>query len=262
MAHRRNEASTEPDNNLINLNEQLRLAINLLYRACRYTRYFRAGAWDFAVEIAELRRFGLTNNEFRWLLASNYVEHAEEITQPGDEKRTFRAAGKHDFSDRSCFVLTSTGADLAAGFNGATDQEISSDEHSGSTNSNGSAPARLQTDVPKNGQPKEDSSGLTPRWDAERKELRLGKHLVKVFKWPSPNQETILAVFEEEGWPAKIDDPLPIAPEQDPKRRLHDTIKCLNRNHKLDLIRFRGDGTGEGVIWTHLVDSDGAEEDL
>ena len=30
---------------------------------------------------------------------------------------------------------------------------------------------------------------------------------------------------------------------------LNDTIKCLNRKQKNALLHFRGDGTGEGVIW-------------
>ena len=36
---------------------------------------------------------------------------------------------------------------------------------------------------------------------------------------------------------------------QDPKRRLSDTIKCLNRKQANSLIHFRGDGTGEGIVW-------------
>ena len=61
-------------------------------------------------------------------------------------------------------------------------------------------------------------------------------------------------MFEEEEWPPRIDHPLPQMPEQDPRRRLHDTIKCLNRNQKHPLIRFHSDGTGEGVVW-ELVES-------
>jgi hypothetical protein len=77
----------------------------------------------------------------------------------------------------------------------------------------------------------------------------VGNLVVKAFKLPSPNQETILAVFEEEGWPPRIDDPLPPNPELVVKRRLHDTIKGLNRNRRNCLIRFLGDGTGEGIRW-------------
>jgi hypothetical protein len=72
---------------------------------------------------------------------------------------------------------------------------------------------------------------------------------VKRFKWQAANQERILTVFEEEGWPARIDDPLAPSPAIDTKRRLSDTIKCLNRKQANALIRFRGDGTGQGVIW-------------
>ena len=79
--------------------------------------------------------------------------------------------------------------------------------------------------------------------------------LVKRFKWPAANQEAVLSAFQEEGWPVRIDDPLPPQPEQDSKRRLGDTIKCLNRKQKSQLIHFRGDGTGQGVVW-ELVEPD------
>ena len=72
---------------------------------------------------------------------------------------------------------------------------------------------------------------------------------MKRFQLPSRNQETILSAFEEEGWPPRIDDPLPPAVDCDPKQRLRDTIKSLNRNRKLVRIRFKGDGTGQGVLW-------------
>ncbi len=72
---------------------------------------------------------------------------------------------------------------------------------------------------------------------------------MKQFKVPAANQERILAAFEEEGWPIRIDDPLPPNSEQDSKRRLHDTINSLNRNQKQNLIRFVGDGSGQGVRW-------------
>ena len=38
-------------------------------------------------------------------------------------------------------------------------------------------------------------------------------------------------------------------PEQEPKQRLHTTVNALNRNQKNHLIRFRGDGRGEGIRW-------------
>ncbi len=68
----------------------------------------------------------------------------------------------------------------------------------------------------------------------------------------------VLTAFEEEAWPVRIDDPLPPHPEQDPKRRLHDTITSLNRHQRRPLIRFVGDGSGEGIRWESLgLDGDG-----
>jgi hypothetical protein len=97
--------------------------------------------------------------------------------------------------------------------------------------------------------------GPIPVWDRERQELRLGDVVVKQFKVPAVNQERVLAVFEEEGWPVRIDDPLPPIGDQDPKARLHDTIVALNRNQKHPLIRFYGDGTGQGVRWGRILSS-------
>ena len=107
---------------------------------------------------------------------------------------------------------------------------------------------------------KNGRAGLIPgsHWDAEGRELRIGGRLVKRFKWPATNQETVLAAFEEEGWRRRIDDPLPPVPDQLSTRRLSETIKQLNRHQKNALIRFRGDGTGEGVTW-ELVERDGSD---
>jgi hypothetical protein len=77
----------------------------------------------------------------------------------------------------------------------------------------------------------------------------VGELVVKRFKAPAANQETILAAFEEEEWPPRIDDPLPPSPDLEPKRRLHDTINSLNRNQKKQLLRFFGDGSGMGIRW-------------
>ena len=54
-------------------------------------------------------------------------------------------------------------------------------------------------------------------WDPERRELHVAGLIVKRFKWPAVNQEAILTAFAEEGWPPRIDDPLPPHPEQDSK---------------------------------------------
>ena len=76
--------------------------------------------------------------------------------------------------------------------------------------------------------------------------------MVKTYRLPSPTQETVLGAFQEEGWPRRIDDPLPPKAEQDPKTRLHNTIKRLNRCQQHKVLHFFGDGTGTGICWRYV----------
>jgi len=98
------------------------------------------------------------------------------------------------------------------------------------------------------GTPRVDTTAPQPVWDRSRRELRLGNKLIKRFKWPAENQERVLDAFEDNGWPTHISDPLEPHDSICPKRRLHDTTKCLNRKQINGLIKFRGDGTGLGVL--------------
>jgi hypothetical protein len=211
---------------------RFRPGLELLWQARCYAEELACSVWEFAVEIASLRDAGLTNSDLRWLACKGYLEHSEEIRAKECPRRQFQSSGVLFFTKRSCFVLTPTGLCLAA----AVMQEPVA-EHD---------PAPPASPVPS------AIERLRPRWDRDRQEFRVGGQLVKAFKLPSPNQEMILMAFEEEGWPPRIDDPLPPHSDVDPKRRLHDTIKSLNRNQKRRLIRFMGDGTGQGVRW-HLV---------
>jgi len=183
--------------------------------------------WDFATEIGSLSGSGLTIADFRYLACKGYVEHAREITLPGDPGRTFRPEGELTFGEQTCFVLTEAGLAVAR----AARREKSVARRRRASDGNGRA------------------SVVLPHFDPKLRELRVGDQLVKHFKSPAPNQQVILSAFEEEGWPPRIDDPLPPHPDQDSKRRLNDTIKSLNRHQKSRLIHFEGDGTGEGVRW-------------
>jgi hypothetical protein len=209
-------------------------ALCLLLEAYHYARELRCSLWNFAVEIDTLRQMGCTNSEFRWLVCKGYVDHAPETTMPGEEARTFQQPRRPPglaFNRKTCFVLTSTGLAFAR----STVGDILSQPQGGL-----SATPRQDTPM---------VADVKPKWDPERQELRVGDVIVKQFKVPAANQERILAAFEEDGWPIRIDDPLPPASEQDSKRRLHDTINSLNRNQKQSLIRFLGDGSGQGVLW-------------
>jgi hypothetical protein len=206
---------------------KFRAALSILLEAYEYARQLQRSAWDFAVEIDCLRAAGLTNSDLRWLACQELVEHGAELTRASQDARVFHPTGPLTFTKRTCFVLTQTGAALAR------------EGHAGAAPARDELDLRIATAVPP----------LVPQWDKQRQELRLGKLLVKHFKVPAPNQEMILAAFQEESWPPRIDDPLPPHPDQDPKRRLHDTINTLNRHQKHRLVHFLGDGTGEGVRW-------------
>jgi hypothetical protein len=178
--------------------------------------------WDFAVEIEDLQAHGLRANELRWLIFKGWVVHAHEVAARSSERRSFTAGGPGRFDRTSCFALTPAGARL------------------------------LERLLPGPIEPTADEAtcdALIPRWDQERQELRLADYLIKRFKVPANTQGLVLGTFQEEGWPARIDDPLPGHPEQDRKRRLHNTINALNRNQIHPFIRFLGDGRGEGIRW-------------
>lgn len=97
-----------------------------------------------------------------------------------------------------------------------------------------------------------ESAVATPTWDRNKRVLLWGSLVIKSFRKTAPNQEILLDSFEEEGWPSRIDDPIPPSPGIVPTVRLHDTIKRLNHGMAYHVIRFYGDGTGMGVEWRRL----------
>ncbi len=220
---------------MLNERERVRLltgvvakALELWARAYEYALDAGVDRAEFAIEISHLREIGLTDIDLRWLAAKAYIEHVEETTLAGDPARSFRLRGLALFGARSCFFLTTAGREFVAslGLNaGSTGDDLPT----------GLAVVAVDTSV--------------PCWNAERQTLSFLGHLVKQFKLPSPNQVAVLSAFEEEGWPPKIYDPLVRNNEVDPKRRLQDTIKALNRSQRTRLIQFQGDGSGEGVLW-------------
>jgi hypothetical protein len=187
--------------------------------------------WDFAVEMEALHAEGLTVNMLRWLVCKGFVEHGRELTAYDDVGRTFQRNPGLRFAKGTCFVLTEVGLAFV--------RETLAE-----------APRRDGVAVAELGQySAEPNHAIKPTWDCERQELRAGKLIVKRFKVPATSQQIVLAAFEEDDWPVRIDDPLPPHPDQDPKRRLHDTITSLNRNQQQRLIRFCGDGMGQGIRW-------------
>ena len=54
----------------------------------------------------------------------------------------------------------------------------------------------------------------------------------------------VLAVFEKEGWPGRIHDPLPSKPDADDRQRLADTARRLNEQNPF--LRFELDAASLG----------------
>ncbi len=209
------------------LTDMLKDGLSLLWRGYEYARDLGAGRGDFSLDTAALGEAGLSAIDLRWLTARGYIAAAPTDASPAFPRLNRPAAGKV-----TCHVLTDAGVAFAC--------RILSPALEAPHPAPAGAPAPAQA----------------PSWDADRKELRYGTTVVKQFRWAAVNQETILMAFEEDHWPARIDDPLPPKPDVDSKHRLHDTIKCLNRNHKARLIRFSGDGTGEGIVWSARAAAD------
>jgi hypothetical protein len=203
-----------------------RAAFRLLLRAWDMAREIRRSPWSLAVELEAFVAAHIPAGDLHWLVSRGYAEQRIETTRLGSRRRSFRAAGPA-FTVRSCFVLTKRGI-TTAHRNGVVEGP---EDHR-------ATPHR-----------KSRTTRTKPRWDGQLRQLYVGKELVKRFRVPAGNQEMILAAFQEQGWPAHIDDPLPPKADADPKERLHGAIRRLNGRQLRRLLRFRGDGTGMGVRW-------------
>jgi len=204
-------------------------ALDLLLEARHYANLLGHDACDFALDFRALCSAGLSINDLRWLMCRHLLEHVKETTLAGDERRRFTPLGAMAFDRASCFTLSQAGVEFVLQPRISTSEKLPM--------LNGEASTRQSSDA------------RIPTWDEQRQELRLGDKVVKRFTAPARNQQLILAAFEEEGWPTHVDDPLPPGSIDDPKRRLHDTIVSLNRHQQRALLRFAGDGKGEGIRW-------------
>jgi hypothetical protein len=217
---------------------------------------FGRSSWDFAIERSQFADAGISTHVLRSLVCRNWISHKRETTDPSEARRTFDAETDLVFSDRTCFVITKQGYQFVNSL--AIEQstqhltipkeEVMSTHHT--------EPKNIGQDRNlTNGSQTKGNRRLDLVWDRNKRELRVGDQVVKRFKWPAENQERVLDAFQSAGWPLRIDDPLMPHPEICPKRRLHDTLKCLNRKQANELIKFRGDGTGLGVLLEINLDS-------
>ncbi len=204
--------------------------LRALKDAQEYAQDLQCSSWEFAISLADIGATDVQIHDLRWMIRKGWIHHNGETALQPDCRLTVRPEERSKIDLGSCFIIGQGGIDAL---------------RDGSD-----AGASLQADsriahVP---------TAIKPSWDGERHELSFVGQIVKRFRWPASNQETILMAFEEEAWPSRIDDPLPPVNDVDPKRRLSDSIKCLNRNQRADLVRFRGDGTGQGIFWDARAD--------
>ncbi|MGI9519350.1 MAG: hypothetical protein ACR2NP_20025 [Pirellulaceae bacterium] len=188
-----------------------------LRQALEYARQTNVDHWQFAVTMERLSEQGVSESDLRMLSSTGLIEFADEISA-ASQRRAYMPTPHLKFNGQSCFVLSGQGLEKM--------QKM-----------------QLRYPVTVNG------NLFVPVWNPRRHELSFCGQLIKKFKWRARNQEAVLHALQSRGWPDQIDDPLEIDYRVDAKRRLHDTIKCLNRGHARPLIRFHGDGTGRGVIW-------------
>jgi len=208
-------------------------AFSLMLTAHEYASCIDSNIWDFAVSIKELHGCGLSENDLRLLIRLQCVEHAKESATINSADREFLPTTLFTFSNCSCFVLTPVGIRVA-------------ELHCRTAKSN---QLRSPHEVCGFSISKEDSHTFVPVWNTDLRLLCFRGKVVKRFARPATNQALVLSAFEEENWPNRIYDPLTPHPSLDIKRRLCDTIKCLNHGHENSLVRFRGDGSGEGILW-------------
>ncbi|MFO1040748.1 MAG: hypothetical protein U0941_03130 [Planctomycetaceae bacterium] len=212
----------------------MKAGLAALLRAHDCAQDAEASTWDFALHVSELFQNGMSMSDIRWLIAKGFTEHGQETSVYGKPHRTFRQTDGFVIDIATCFVLTPAGVNLAQTVSMQSRAALQSSPLTTSL----SATTNLST-----------ISSHTPYWDSGRRELSVAGTMIKRFRVPAQNQELILSAFQEEGWPHHIYDPLPTNRKINTHVRLHDAINRLNGCQKLPLVRFHGNGSGNGISW-------------
>jgi hypothetical protein len=230
------------------IDERLHAGLAVLWRAYICAQDTGLNVWDFALRAGRLYEAGMTISDLRWLLAKGFAEQGQEASGYDDPHRSFQHSNGYFFNNHTCLILTLSGAALAEHVFRETARSphaVRSTLAAVASETAALANARKTTAETNS----LAASALKPRWHPTRRELSLAGVIVKRFRVPARNQETILSVFEEEDWAEHIHDPLPVAHDIDAPTRLHDAINRLNRCQINPLVRFHGDGKGTGVFW-------------
>jgi hypothetical protein len=184
-------------------------SLTLLLGFWRCATLLNRPPWDFACDKVLLGRTGLAADLLDHFLKEGYLE-----CRPGWRP------GKRDVQ----VVLTASGAAWARGVVG--DREAAWPDG-----------LALWAEPEK------------PQWDGFDRQLRYQGCCLLHFVRRAPNQEGLLAAFQEQDWVARIDDPLPKVKNVDPVDRLYDTVKHLNERQRPRKLVFRLETDGRGVGW-------------
>ncbi len=204
-----------------------RAALAPLWKAFACSQDLRIDPWEFALPLQHLADLGVDQSDLRWLVLHGYVTFRNRA-------RRYQPSPNAGVSVDPRLMITEVGLLVA-------DPSAAAEDSSPGRSLNSADIISVNSHV--------------PQWDRRRRRLSFDGCVVKQFRLPASNQEAVLSAFEAEGWPASIDDPLPFLPELPAKERLHVTIRHLNANHQNRLIRFRGNGTGEAVLWQPIAAS-------
>jgi hypothetical protein len=220
-----------PTSAALDLAPPVRAGLALLLAADRAAAERQLPAWEFAVGLPSLLELGLTATDVRVLICDGHVAHRIETSGGEEQRRTFQPVASLTLNERSCLVLTDQGRQAARALGPPAGAPPAPNAHSG---------------------PAHNLAAAVPYWDQDRGRLTFLGLLVKQFQQQARNQRAVLSAFQEEHWVSRIDSPIPSCGPLLDRKRFHDTLTGLNKYQVHHLLRFRADGSGEGILWERI----------
>jgi hypothetical protein len=83
-----------------------------------------------------------------------------------------------------------------------------------------------------------------PVWSRATAQLTYQGKVIRILNAKGKDIRLILDAFEEQGWPSRVDNPLPGGKDS---RKLRRAIENLNKF--LTTLRFSADGAAAGILW-------------
>jgi hypothetical protein len=197
-----------------------------------YAQMLAQDPWEFALRVTELRSFGLTSADFRWLLHAGYIlvcPRTKPVARNGSARNH-----KIVIKDEWLVILRDDAGDEVRRCMGAF------------TNRTGGGQKRRirrQDSI---------SPSMRIRYEAERRELFVGKQLVKRFPATARNQAAILEGFQNDSWQMRIANPMRATAGKSRAQQLRDAVHDLNVGQKPRRLRFHSDEKGRSVWWEFI----------